>query len=82
MVLKKGIAKAVDTAVKSIVDNSKAVAGSEDIARVGTVSSADEAVGKLIAEAMENDGCCSSTHSFFMYFTILVVYPVHSLLYL
>ena len=53
MVLKKGIAKAVDTAVASIVDNSKAVAGSEDIARVGTVSSADEAVGKLIAEAME-----------------------------
>ena len=53
MVLKKGIAKAVDTAVKSIVDNSKAVAGSEDITRVGTVSSADEAVGKLIAEAME-----------------------------
>ena len=53
MVLKKGIEKAVDTAVKSIVENSKAVAGSEDIARVGTVSSADEAVGKLIAEAME-----------------------------
>ena len=53
MVLKKGIAKAVDVAVKSIVDNSKAVAGSEDIARVGTVSSADENVGKLIAEAME-----------------------------
>lgn len=53
MVLKKGIAKAVDTAVKAIVDNSKAVEGSEDIARVGTVSSADEAVGKLIAEAME-----------------------------
>jgi chaperonin GroEL len=53
MVLKKGIAKAVDVAVKAIVDNSKAVQGSEDIARVGTVSSADEAVGKLIAEAME-----------------------------
>ncbi|MCR5075785.1 MAG: chaperonin GroEL [Ruminococcus sp.] len=53
MVLKKGIAKAVNTAVKSIVDNSKAVTGSEDIARVGTVSSADENVGKLIAEAME-----------------------------
>lgn len=53
MVLKKGIAKAVDTAVNSIVANSKAVEGSEDIARVGTVSSADEAVGKLIAEAME-----------------------------
>jgi len=53
MVLKKGIAKAVDTAVTTIVANSKAVEGSEDIARVGTVSSADESVGKLIAEAME-----------------------------
>lgn len=53
MVLKKGIAKAVDAAVKSIIENSKAVEGSEDIARVGTVSSADESVGKLIAEAME-----------------------------
>ena len=53
MVIKKGIAKAVDAAVKAIVDNSKAVTGSEDIARVGTVSSADENVGKLIAEAME-----------------------------
>ncbi len=53
MILKKGIAKAVDVAVKNIIDNSKAVEGSEDIARVGTVSSADEAVGKLIAEAME-----------------------------
>lgn len=53
MIIKKGIAKAVDTAVKAIVENSKAVTGSEDIARVGTVSSADENVGKLIAEAME-----------------------------
>ncbi|MCM1269060.1 MAG: chaperonin GroEL [Ruminococcus flavefaciens] len=53
MVLKKGIAKAVDTAVESIIANSKAVEGTEDIARVGTVSSADENVGKLIAEAME-----------------------------
>ena len=53
MVLKKGISKAVDTAVKTIIANSKAVDGSEDIARVGTVSSADESVGKLIAEAME-----------------------------
>jgi chaperonin GroEL len=53
MVLKKGISKAVETAVNTIVDNSKAVSGSEDIARVGTVSSADESVGKLIAEAME-----------------------------
>ncbi len=53
MILKKGIAKAVDTAVKSITDNSKEVSGSDDIARVGTVSSADENVGKLIAEAME-----------------------------
>ena len=53
MILKKGISKAVDAAVEAIVANSKAVAGSEDIARVGTVSAADENVGKLIAEAME-----------------------------
>ncbi len=53
MILKKGISKAVDAAVSNIVENSKAVEGSEDIARVGTVSSADENVGKLIAEAME-----------------------------
>ncbi len=53
MILKKGIAKAVDTAVETIVANSKAVEGSADIARVGTVSAADETVGALIAEAME-----------------------------
>ena len=53
MILKKGIAKAVDTAVENIKSNSKPVEGTEDIARVGTVSSADESVGKLIAEAME-----------------------------
>ena len=45
MVLKKGIKKAVDTAVNAIVSNSKAVEGSDDIARVATVSSADENVG-------------------------------------
>ena len=53
MVLKKGIQKAVDTAVESIIANSKKVAGSDDIARVGTVSSGDETVGKMIADAME-----------------------------
>ena len=53
MVLRKGIAKAVDAAVDIIKANSKKVSGSEDIARVATISSADEKVGKLIAEAME-----------------------------
>ena len=53
MVVRKGMAKAVDAAVKTIVENSKKVEGSDDIARVATVSSADENVGKLIAEAME-----------------------------
>ncbi|MDD5795404.1 MAG: chaperonin GroEL [Oscillospiraceae bacterium] len=53
MVLKKGIAEAVDTAVKAISDNSKKVEGAKDIARVATVSSADEFIGNLIAEAME-----------------------------
>ncbi len=59
MVMKKGIAKATTAAVEAIKANSKKVNGSDDIARVGTVSSGDETVGKLIAEAMEkvsNDG--------------------------
>ncbi|MGI5894453.1 MAG: chaperonin GroEL [Candidatus Merdivicinus sp.] len=53
MIIKRGIQKAVDEAVKAIVANSKKVDGSEDIARVGTVSSGSEEVGKLIAEAMD-----------------------------
>ncbi|MBQ5764962.1 MAG: chaperonin GroEL [Clostridia bacterium] len=53
MVVKKGIALAVDTAVKTIVSNSKKVSGSEDIARVATVSAGDEVIGNLIAEAMD-----------------------------
>lgn len=53
MVVKKGIAKAVEVAVAAILANSKMVNGSEDIERVATVSSNDESVGKLIAEAME-----------------------------
>lgn len=53
MVVKKGIAKAVDAAVEAIKTNSKEIEGSADIERVATVSSADENVGKLIAEAME-----------------------------
>ena len=53
IVLRKGIKKAVDVAVNSIVSNSKAVDGSNDIARVASVSAGDEEVGRLIAEAME-----------------------------
>ncbi|MBQ8587548.1 MAG: chaperonin GroEL [Oscillospiraceae bacterium] len=53
MVMRKGMQKAVDVAVETIKANSVEVRGSEDIARVGTVSSGDEEVGKLIAEAME-----------------------------
>ncbi len=53
MVLKKGISLAVDEAVKAIVANSQQVKGTEDIARVATVSSADEYIGNLIAEAMD-----------------------------
>ena len=56
MVMRKGIEKAVQTAVEAIKANSQTVNGSDDIARVGTVSSGDEAVGKLIAEAMEKVG--------------------------
>ena len=53
VVMKKGMAKAVNAAVEAIRAQSKPVNGTEDIARVGTVSSGDEAIGKLIAEAME-----------------------------
>ena len=53
MVLKKGMDQAVDTAVETIVANSKKIEGSEEIARVGAASAADENIGKLIAEAME-----------------------------
>ena len=53
MVVKKGIKTAVDTAIASIIDNSKKVSGSDDIARVATVSSGDAVIGSLIAEAME-----------------------------
>ena len=51
--MKKGMAKAVETAVAAIKANSQKVNGTDDIARVGTVSSGDEFIGKLIAEAME-----------------------------
>ena len=53
MVVKKGIESAVKTAVDAIVADSKKVSGSADIARVATVSSGNEEIGKLIAEAME-----------------------------
>lgn len=53
MVLKKGIKKAVDAAVKTIESNSKQISGSSDIARVATISAGDEFIGKLIAEAMD-----------------------------
>ena len=53
MVMRRGIAKAVEAAVASIKANSQPVSGTEDIARVGTVSSGDEVIGRLIAEAME-----------------------------
>ena len=53
MVLRKGIKKAVDTAVASLNAASKPVNGKEDIARVGTISAGDEVIGQLIADAME-----------------------------
>ncbi|MBQ2253983.1 MAG: chaperonin GroEL [Clostridia bacterium] len=53
MIIKKGISKAVDAAVEALIASSKPVNGTDDIARVGTVSSADEKVGRLIADAME-----------------------------
>ena len=56
IVMKKGMAKAVDAAVAAIHEQSQKVNGTDDIARVGTVSSGDAFIGKLIAEAMEKVG--------------------------
>ena len=53
MVLRKGIQKAVDAAVEGLINNAQKVNGSEDIARVGTISAGDAEIGKQIAEAME-----------------------------
>ena len=53
MVMKKGISKATDAAIEAIKGHSKPVSGTSDIARVGAISSSDEAIGALIAEAME-----------------------------
>ena len=53
MVVKKGIKKAVDAAVNIVKANSSPVTTFDDIARIATISSADEAIGTLIAEAME-----------------------------
>ncbi|MEG1431150.1 MAG: chaperonin GroEL, partial [Oscillospiraceae bacterium] len=53
MIMKKGIAKATDAAITEIKKNSKKVKGTEDIARVGAVSSGDDEIGTLIAGAME-----------------------------
>ena len=53
MVVRKGISRAADEAVKAIIGNSKAVNGKQDIARVGTISASDEVIGTLIADAME-----------------------------
>ena len=56
MVMKKGIAKATTAAIEAVKANSQKVNGSADIARVGAVSSGDEGIGQLIAEAMEKVG--------------------------
>ena len=56
MVMRRGIQKATEAAVDAIRTNSQPVSGSGDIARVGAISSGDEHIGKLIAEAMEKVG--------------------------
>ena len=53
IVVRKGMAKAVEAAVAEVKKQAKTVDGSKDIARVGAVSSGDEEIGKLIADAME-----------------------------
>ena len=52
MVVKRGMKLAVDKAIETVISNSQKISGTEDIARVATVSSGDETIGNLIAEAM------------------------------
>ena len=59
MILKRGLANAVDVSVEAIKENSRKIKGKEDIARVASISANDEVIGNLIADAMEkvtNDG--------------------------
>ncbi len=59
MILKKGLAAAVDAAVNAIKENSRKIKGKEDIARVAAISANDDIIGQLISDAMEkvtNDG--------------------------
>ena len=53
MVIKKGIQKAVDAAIEAVKSHSQPVKGTEDIARIATISSADEDIGRIIADAMQ-----------------------------
>ena len=53
MIIRKGMKKAVDRVLECLTVNSKPVSGSADIARVGTISAADEVIGQLIADAMD-----------------------------
>ena len=53
MIMRKGIAKGVETAINAIKENSEKIKGSADIARVAAISSGDETIGELIAESME-----------------------------
>ena len=61
--MKKGMAKAVEAAVAEVKKQAKTVDGSKDIARVGAVSSGDEEIGKLIADAMEKVSADASSPS-------------------
>ena len=56
MLIRNGIRKAVEKAVEEIQGISKPVAGKEDIAKVASISAADDEIGKLIADAMEKVG--------------------------
>ncbi len=59
MIVRKGIAKAVDAAVEAIKESSQKIKGKEDISRVAAISANDDEIGRLIADAMEkvtNDG--------------------------
>ena len=76
ILLRKGIQKAVDTAVATLKANSRTIENKESIAQVAAISAGDEEIGKLIAEAMEkvgNDGVITVEESKSMGTTLEVV---------
>ena len=82
MVVRKGIAKAVDVAIEEIKKNSQKISGTADIARVAAISSGDDSIGELIADAMDKVTAALSLFSAYTtaFFVVVLVASLLQLL--